>query len=147
MTDKVMRIDALLYIQIGTTLIGLAIATFALSADWLGMGGLPGLGVRQTLLAIAGAGLVALGITFFVCYRLYVLLDRWNTAVLQTTAAYIVFMVFSAGWYVAGIWQVSEEDEELQRRFKSLFEPHHMCYGFEARIGAEFLRQNGGFLN
>jgi len=103
MTDKVVRVDALLYIQLGAALIGLAITAFALSADWLGMGGLPGLGVRQTLLAIAGAGLAALGITFFVSYRLYILLERWNSAVLQTTAAYIVFMVFSAGLYLAAL--------------------------------------------
>ena len=41
-----------------------------------------------------------------------------------------------------GRFQYTEEDEELQSRFHSLYQPHHSCYGTPARIGAEFLRQN-----
>lgn len=36
----------------------------------------------------------------------------------------------------------TEEDEELQMRFRSLIQPHHYCYGAPVRIGAKFLRQN-----
>jgi len=36
----------------------------------------------------------------------------------------------------------NDEDEELQRQFRSLFSSGHRCYGFPSRIGAEFLRQN-----
>jgi len=48
---------------------------------------------------------------------------------------------------VKGEWQVSEEDEELQNRFRSLYKPQHICYGFLARIGTEFLRQNRDLLD
>jgi len=41
-----------------------------------------------------------------------------------------------------GGFEYTEEDEELQNQFRSLFQPHHHCYGFPARIGAKFLRQN-----
>ena len=36
----------------------------------------------------------------------------------------------------------TEEDEELQNMFHSLFQPHHYCYGTPVRIGVKFLRQN-----
>jgi hypothetical protein len=41
-----------------------------------------------------------------------------------------------------GAFEYTEEDEELQNRYHSLFQPHHRCYGTPARIGTEFLRQN-----
>ena len=41
-----------------------------------------------------------------------------------------------------GTWQTAEEDEELQRRFWSLFKPSELNRNFLPRIGAEFLRQN-----
>ncbi len=43
--------------------------------------------------------------------------------------------------------EYTEEDEELQSRFRSLFQPHHRSYGSPARIGAEFLQQNKELLN
>lgn len=39
-------------------------------------------------------------------------------------------------------WQTTEEDEELQRRFWSLFKPSELNGVLLSRIGAEFLRQN-----
>ena len=41
-----------------------------------------------------------------------------------------------------GNFEYTKEDEELQKRFHSLFQPHHNSYGSPARIGAKFLRQN-----
>lgn len=41
-----------------------------------------------------------------------------------------------------GIWQASDEDESLQRRFRSLFRPNGLHGKITARLGAEFLRQN-----
>jgi len=41
-----------------------------------------------------------------------------------------------------GMWQTTEADEELQRRFWSLFKPSELNGVFRARIGAEFLRQH-----
>jgi putative glycosyltransferase (TIGR04372 family) len=45
-----------------------------------------------------------------------------------------------------GKWISTEEDEDLQARYRSLFLPEHRCYGFPSRIGAEFLRQNQDLL-
>jgi putative glycosyltransferase (TIGR04372 family) len=39
-------------------------------------------------------------------------------------------------------WQSTEEDEELQRRFRALFKTSEINGEFNARIGAGFLRQN-----
>jgi len=41
-----------------------------------------------------------------------------------------------------GNLEYTEEDEELQKRFRSLFQPHLHSYSSPARIGANFLRQN-----
>jgi hypothetical protein len=43
---------------------GTAAVMFAFAADWVGMGGLPGLGARQVALALSGASLLLAGITF-----------------------------------------------------------------------------------
>lgn len=43
---------------------------------------------------------------------------------------------------VKGVWQSSEEDEDLQRCFWSLFKPSHLHGKIVSRIGAQFLRQN-----
>jgi len=43
---------------------------------------------------------------------------------------------------IKGTWSVSEEDEELQRRFWSLLKPNELNGIFLSRISAEFLRQN-----
>lgn len=45
-----------------------------------------------------------------------------------------------------GVWQPSEEDEELQRKFWSLFNPSEINGVFRARIGAESLRQHRDWL-
>ena len=46
-----------------------------------------------------------------------------------------------------GTWQTTEEDEELQQRFWSLFKPSELNQVFLSRIGAEFLRQNRELLD
>lgn len=46
-----------------------------------------------------------------------------------------------------GIWQTTEEDEELLRRFRSLFKPGELHAKIVSRIGAEFLRQNRKLLD
>lgn len=45
-----------------------------------------------------------------------------------------------------GTWQTTEEDEELQRRFWSLYEANDLHRVFRIRIGSEFLRQNQDLL-
>ena len=46
-----------------------------------------------------------------------------------------------------GTWHSSDEDEELQQRFWSLFKPSELNGVFFTRIGAEFLRQNRDLLD
>jgi len=41
-----------------------------------------------------------------------------------------------------GTWKITDEDEELQRRFWSLFKPSELNGVFLSHIGTEFLRQN-----
>lgn len=45
-----------------------------------------------------------------------------------------------------GSWQTTKEDEELQRRFWSLYKPSELNKVILSRIGAEFLRQNSNLL-
>lgn len=47
-----------------------------------------------------------------------------------------------------GTWQTTEEDEELQRRFWSIYRPDKLFHGvIVSHIGAEFLRQNQELLD
>lgn len=46
-----------------------------------------------------------------------------------------------------GTWKSTEEDEELQKRFWSLFKPSDLNKVLRSRIGAEFLRQNSALLD
>jgi putative glycosyltransferase (TIGR04372 family) len=46
-----------------------------------------------------------------------------------------------------GTWKTKKEDEELQKRYKSLFGPNTHCHGFPSRIGAKFLRENKWLLD
>ena len=62
--------------------------------------------------------------------------------VVENTAEEILDLAKEMNERLDGRFQYTEEDEELQSRFHSLFQPHHICYGTAARIGAKFLRQN-----
>lgn len=46
-----------------------------------------------------------------------------------------------------GTWQTTEDDEELQRRFWSLFKPSELNGIIVSRIGTKFLRQNQELLD
>jgi putative glycosyltransferase (TIGR04372 family) len=45
-----------------------------------------------------------------------------------------------------GTWVTTKEDEELQKKYKSLIKPGQHCYGFTAKVGAIFLRENKDLL-
>jgi putative glycosyltransferase (TIGR04372 family) len=45
-----------------------------------------------------------------------------------------------------GTWITTKEDEELQQKFKLLFDKNSHCYQFPSRIGAKFLRENKNLL-
>jgi len=46
-----------------------------------------------------------------------------------------------------GTWEITEEDEVLQKRFWDMFPKSELHGEFRARIGAEFLRQNSALLD
>lgn len=60
----------------------------------------------------------------------------------ENTAEEILDLAKEMNERLDGNFAYTEEDEELQKRFHSLYQPHHRCYGTPARIGARFLRQN-----
>ncbi len=62
--------------------------------------------------------------------------------VVENTAEEILDLAVEMNERLDGKFEYTEEDEELQSRFRSLFQPHHYCYGSPARIGAKFLSQN-----
>ena len=43
---------------------------------------------------------------------------------------------------IDGTWEEELDDLQLQIRFKNLFSEESYCHGFQARIGAKFLRNN-----
>ncbi len=43
---------------------------------------------------------------------------------------------------IDGKWKTTPEDEALQKKFRSLFHKGLPCYGFPARMGSQFLREN-----
>ena len=62
--------------------------------------------------------------------------------VIQNTAEEILDLAKEMNKRLDGTFETTEEDEELQNRFRSLLQPHYYYYGTPARIGAKFLRQN-----
>jgi putative glycosyltransferase (TIGR04372 family) len=62
--------------------------------------------------------------------------------VIEHTADEILALIKEMYGRYKGMWVYSEEDEELQNRYRALFPPGHQCIGFGSRMGAEFLRQN-----
>ncbi|UCD55358.1 MAG: TIGR04372 family glycosyltransferase [Candidatus Omnitrophota bacterium] len=66
----------------------------------------------------------------------------------ENTPEEIVALAVEMDERLKGKWQTTEEDEELQRRFYALLNPCNLNLKqiVIPRIGAEFLRQNPGFL-
>ncbi len=65
----------------------------------------------------------------------------------ENTAEEILDLAKEMNERLDGNLEYTEEDEELQKRFHSLFQPHHLCYGAPARIGTKFLQQNKELLD
>lgn len=72
--------------------------------------------------------------------------EQLGIEVIENTPEEITALVVEMDERLKGTWQTIEEDEELQRRFRSLLKPGHLCHGSPSRIGAEFLRQNRDLL-
>ena len=77
------------------------------------------------------------------------LYEQAGIELVQNTAEEITALAVEMDERLKGTWQTTEEDEELQQRFWSLFKPtvtigHRIIRG---RIGADFLRQNQELLD
>ena len=67
--------------------------------------------------------------------------------VVENTLEEITALAIEMDERLKGTWQTTEEDEELQRCFWSLFKPSELNGVFLLRIGAELLRQNRELLD
>ncbi len=61
---------------------------------------------------------------------------------MENTPKELLALTIEMNQRLDGTWVGTKEDEELQRRFKSLFVHEGKRYEFSARIGAVFLREN-----
>jgi putative glycosyltransferase (TIGR04372 family) len=84
------------------------------------------------------------GASRFLSSELY---EQLGVDVMENTAEEITALAVEMDERLKGTWQTTEEDEELQRRFWSLFKPSELNGVFLLRLGAEFLRQNRDLLD
>lgn len=68
--------------------------------------------------------------------------EQLGIEIIDNTSEEIKAVVVEMEERLNGKWQTTEEDEELQRHFWSLFKPDDLNQIFVTRIGTEFLRQN-----
>lgn len=73
--------------------------------------------------------------------------EHLGVQVLENTPEEITAVAVEMDERLKGTWQTTEEDEELQRRFWSLFKPSELNGVFLSRIGTEFLRHNRELLD
>jgi putative glycosyltransferase (TIGR04372 family) len=66
---------------------------------------------------------------------------------IDNTPKEILDLVIEMNERLDGKFKYTKEDQELQKKFKSLFKKGDHCYGFLSRIGAKFLRENKKLLN
>lgn len=72
--------------------------------------------------------------------------EQLGIELIENTPEEILSLAIEMDERLKGIWRTTDEDEELQRRFWSLYKPSELNGVFRARIGAEFLRQNRDWL-
>jgi len=73
--------------------------------------------------------------------------EQLGIEVVENTPEEITALAVEMDERLEGTWQTTEEDEERQRRFWSLFKPSELHGTIVSRIGAEFLRQNRELLD
>ena len=66
--------------------------------------------------------------------------------VVENSSEEILDLVVEMNARIDGDWVTHDEDEELQKRYRQLFEDDHPIVGFPSRVGAKFLRDNVGLL-
>ena len=72
---------------------------------------------------------------------------RLGIEVAENTPEEITALVIEMDERLKGTWKTTEEDEGLQRRFRSLFKPSELNGVFLSHIGTQFLRQNRELLD
>lgn len=74
--------------------------------------------------------------------------EQLGIEIVENTPEEIKALAVEMDERLKGTWQTTKEDEELQRRFWSIYRPHSLFHGtILAHIGAEFLRQNRELLD
>ncbi len=68
--------------------------------------------------------------------------DSCGIELIENTSEEIKSVIFEMDMRLQGKWKEREEDKELQSRFWSLFKHSQLQGKINARVGAEFLRQN-----
>jgi putative glycosyltransferase (TIGR04372 family) len=80
-----------------------------------------------------------LGIGSYMRSELY---KRRNLEIIDNSDDEIASLAVEMNELIDGVLRYSDEDDELQGRFRSLFKPCHESYGTPVRIGRCFLRDN-----
>ena len=73
--------------------------------------------------------------------------DRLEIEVIENTPEEIASVVIEMDDRLSGTWPTSEEDEELQNRFWSVYRSNYTYATVKSRIGAQFLRENRNLLD
>lgn len=95
--------------------------------------------LRETHRFLAFREVLASGIGRFLRIEQY---EAAGIEVINNTPEEIEEVVMELEERLRGVWQTTDEDEALQRRFWSLFKPGELNRVFRIRVGAEFLRQH-----
>lgn len=75
------------------------------------------------------------------------LFEKKGIELIENTPEEIRDVVIEMDERVKGTWETTEEDEELQRQFWSLFKPNEENVVFRCRTGTKYLRQNRDLLD
>ena len=65
-----------------------------------------------------------------------------GVVLVENTADEILDLAKEMNQRLDGKFKTAKEDEELQKKFRSLYKPHYWGYGSPARTGTKFLREN-----
>jgi len=88
--------------------------------------------------------IIAMGADWWLRSELY---KQAGIEIIENTAEEILGLAKEINERVDNVWVGSQEDDNLQDRFRALFPLGHRCYDFPSRIGADFLRQNHELLD
>ncbi|MBW2975186.1 TIGR04372 family glycosyltransferase [Candidatus Woesearchaeota archaeon] len=73
--------------------------------------------------------------------------ERSKIRLVDNTPNEITDIITEMNKRLEGSWKTKKEDEDLQKKFKSLFKKNCPFYGFPSRIGSKFLKENRQLLS